>query len=86
MATWVLFVWLFTGLVAGLITRKVFTRKSSFGNIGDGILGAVGGVLGGYYAALSGVGSTLEALLITVGVSFITAVVVVWTTKFITKP
>ena len=86
MAIWVLFVWLLIGLVAGLISRKIFNRKSSFGNIGDGILGAAGGILGGYFTALSGLGSTLGDLLITAAAAAVTAAVVVWTTKFITKP
>ena len=86
MATWALIVWLIVGLISGLITRKIFARKSSFGNIGDAILGAAGGVLGGYFTALSGIGSTLGALFITIGAAILAAVVVVWTTKFITKP
>ena len=86
MALWVLIVWLVVGIIAGLITRKLFARKSSFGNIGDDILGAAGGVIGGYIVALSGVGSTLQALILTVGAAILGAAVVVWSTKFITKP
>jgi len=86
MALWVLLVWLVVGLIIGVITRAIFKRKSSFGYIGDAILGGAGGVVGGYLMALSTVGSTLEGLLITVAVAALGAFLMVWTTKFITKP
>ena len=86
MVLWVLLVWLAVGLMIGVMTRAMFKRKSSFGYIGDAILGGAGGVIGGYYMALSTVGSTLEGLLITIAVAALGAFLMVWTVKFITRP
>lgn len=58
MALWTLLVWLAVGAVAGILARNIMGGTSPFGMIGDVILGIVGGVLGGYIVALSGVGGT----------------------------
>ena len=62
MTLWVLLVWLVVGLITGFITRQIFTRKSVFGIIGDGVLGAVGGIVGGYLAVSTVIGSSLGGL------------------------
>ena len=54
--------------------------------IGDGILGGAGGVIGGYLVALTTIGSTLGGLILTIASAIACAVLVVWSTKFITKP
>jgi uncharacterized membrane protein YeaQ/YmgE (transglycosylase-associated protein family) len=86
MALWVLLVWLVVGVVTGFITRKISKRVSAFGMIGDGILGGAGGVIGGYLVALTSVDSTLGGLMLTVAAAIACAILVVWTTKFITHP
>jgi len=86
MALWVLFIWLVVGLITGFVTRQVFKRKSGFGMIGDGILGALGGVTGGYLVALTVIGSTLGGLILTIASAIACAMLVTWTTKFITQP
>lgn len=58
MALWTLLVWLAVGAVAGILARNIMGGTSPFGMTGDVILGIVGGVLGGYIVALSGVGGT----------------------------
>jgi len=85
MALWVLLVWLVVGLLTGFITRQVFKRKSGFGLIGDGILGAAGGVIGGYLVALIIKGSSLGGLIFTVASAIACAMLVTWGTKFITQ-
>ena len=86
MALWVLLVWLVVGIITGFITRKVSKRVSGFGMIGDGILGGAGGVIGGYFVALTAIGSTLGGLILTIASAIACAVLAVWSTKFITKP
>ena len=86
MALWVLFVWLVVGLITGFITRQVFKRKSGFGMIGDGILGAVGGIIGGYLVALTIIGSSLGGLILTIASAISCAMLVTWSAKFITQP
>ncbi len=85
MALWVLLVWLVVGIIVGVVTRKVFKRKSGFGYIGDAILGGAGGVIGGYMMALAILGSTVGGLLLTVGTAIVASALAVWTTKFITR-
>ncbi len=86
MAVWVLIVWLVVGVIAGFLTRKISKRVSAFGMIGDGILGGAGGVIGGYLVALTAIGSTLGGLILTVASAIACAVLIVWSTKFITHP
>ncbi|MEE9446276.1 MAG: hypothetical protein V3V19_11495 [Cocleimonas sp.] len=85
MALWVLLVWLVVGLITGFITRQVFKRKSGFGLIGDGILGAAGGVIGGYLVALIIKDNSLGGLIFTVASAIACAMLVTWSTKFITQ-
>lgn len=73
------------GLLTGFITRQVFKRKSGFGLIGDGILGAAGGVIGGYLVALIIKDSSLGGLIFTVASAIACAMLVTWGTKFITQ-
>jgi len=86
MALWVLLVWLAVGIFTGILTRIISKRVSSFGMIGDAILGGAGGVVGGYLVALTAIGSTLGGLIMTVASAIACAVLAVWSTKFITKP
>ncbi len=85
MALWVLLVWLVVGLITGFVTRQVFKRKSGFGMIGDGILGAAGGVIGGYLVALIIKDNSLGGLIFTVASAVACAMLVTWSTKFITQ-
>ncbi len=85
MALWVLLVWLVVGLIIGFVTRQIFKRKSGFGMVGDGILGAAGGVIGGYLVALTAIGSTLGGLILTIASAIACAMLVTWSTKFITQ-
>jgi uncharacterized membrane protein YeaQ/YmgE (transglycosylase-associated protein family) len=86
MALWVFFIWLVAGFITGCITRQIFKRKSGFGMIGDGILGAVGGITGGYLVALTVIGSTLGGLILTIASAIACAMLVTWSAKFITQP
>lgn len=86
MALWVYLILLVIGVATSLITLKLSKRVSAFGMIGDGILGGVGGVVGGYFVALTVVGSTLNGLLITLATAIACAILTVWATKFITRP
>ena len=86
MALWVFLVWLVVGLITGFVTRQLFKRKSGFGMIGDGILGAAGGIVGGYLVALTVVGSPLGGLVLTILSAITCAMFVTWSVKFLTQP
>jgi len=86
MAPWVYLVLFIIGLITGLLTRKSSKRVSAFGMIGDGIIGGIGGVIGGYFVALMVKSSSLDGLLLTIFSAISCSVLAVWITKFITKP
>ena len=50
------------------------------------IVWLVVGVIGGYLVALTAIGSTLGGLILTVVAAIACAVLIVWSTKFITHP
>lgn len=83
MALWTLLVWLAVGAIAGILARKIIGGKAPFGLIGDMILGLAGGVIGGYFMALVGLGNTTGGLIATIATAVIGAVFIIWTTKFL---
>ncbi len=83
MALWTLLVWLAVGAIAGILARKIMGGTSTFGFIGDIILGIAGGVVGGYLMALAGLGNTTGGLIATIVTATIGAVILVWSTRFL---
>ena len=63
MPTWSLLVWLAVGVIVGLVARRWIGGMPPFGKIGDLVLGAAGGVVGGFLLALSGIGATIAGLI-----------------------
>lgn len=80
MPTWSLFVWLAIGAIAGLVARSFIGGTPPFGKVGDMILGLAGGVVGGYVAALLGIGAsgTVGGLIVTCVAALAGALLLVW--------
>ena len=78
MPTWSLLVWLAVGAIAGFLTRRWIGGRPPFGRLGDLVLGAAGGVVGGFVLALTGVGATLGGLIGTVITAVIGAGLLIW--------
>jgi uncharacterized membrane protein YeaQ/YmgE (transglycosylase-associated protein family) len=80
MPTWSLFVWLAIGAIAGLVARSIIGGTPPFGKVGDMILGLAGGVVGGYVAALLGIGAsgTVGGLIVTCVAALAGALLLVW--------
>ena len=85
MPAWSLFVWLAIGAVAGLLARNFLGGKPPFGMLGDIVLGIAGGVVGGYFLALLGIGGggTVGGLLLTCIAALAGALLLVWLSKLI---
>jgi uncharacterized membrane protein YeaQ/YmgE (transglycosylase-associated protein family) len=70
--------WLIVGLIAGWLAGQ-FVRGTGYGMLGDMIVGIVGALVGGYLAsALFGIAAPLTGInLVTIGVSFLGAVLTI---------
>lgn len=85
MPLWTLFIWLIVGAVAAFVTRKTIAGKPPFGAIGDLIVGAAGGVVGGYMLAMF-VPATNLGLILSVIAAIVVAVVLIMLSGKIRKP
>lgn len=82
MPTWTLFVWMLAGGITAVTARRFLGGTPPFGQVGDVILGAAGGVVGGMALATT-VPGTLGGLLATLVTAVIGAVVLIWVSKLI---
>ena len=85
MPVWTLFVWLVFGLVAAVVTRKKVGGTAPFGQVGDYVIGAAAGVVGGYLFALFTPPTTF-GLLLTIVAAAALAVVLILLSGKIGKP
>lgn len=85
MPLWTLFVWLIVGAIAAFVTRKSIAGNPPFGAIGDLIIGAAGGVIGGYVLAMF-VAATNLGLILSVIAACVVAVVLIMLSGKVKKP
>jgi uncharacterized membrane protein YeaQ/YmgE (transglycosylase-associated protein family) len=84
MALWVLIVWLIVGAVIGFLAKNWIAGSSPFGQAGDIILGAAGGVVGGYLLALLGATGT-AGIIASIIVAAIAGLLLVWLSRKLKK-
>jgi len=77
----VLFVWLIVGLIAAFVTRKSTGGVPPFGLVGDMIIGAAGGVVGGYALALFMPRTNLGLILTVVAAIAVAAILILLSGK-----
>ena len=81
MPVWTLIIWLLAGAVAGFITRKSVGGVAPFGSVGDLVIGAAAGVVGGYVAAMFVPATTLGLILTTVAAVVVAVVLILLSGK-----
>ena len=77
MPTWSLIVWLAIGGLAGFLAQKIMGGKSSYGILGDIVLGILGALLGGYGLSMLGVAGQ-GGLIATFIVALVGALLIIW--------
>ena len=81
MPVWTLIVWLVAGAAAGFVTRKSIGGVAPFGSIGDLIISAASGVVGGYIMAMFVPATTLGLILTTVAAVVVAVVLILLSGK-----
>lgn len=84
MPVYALFLWIIVGAIVGWQAKRIISKTSRFGLVGDIVIGIIGAIIGGYLVGLLGATGT-GGVLVSLLTALVFSVLLIWLFSKISK-